>query len=429
MSERPAPLSPTARSLARVRLRLTVRYAAVVALILVLLGGGLYLVVRRQMARALDASLRSATTALERAARIREVERAEARGPVVDAVDELHIPDRALFLFDSAARPIKPPAADAWVIAAARAALGGASVDRDAAAGGRALRLHAERFTGTTGAVYVAAAVADRAELEGQYASLIEAFGGAALVALVLVALGGGFLARASTAPIARAMEQTRRFMADAAHELRTPVTVLRTRAELALDAPRDPARDAATLQAVAQEAGRIGAIVGDLLTLARADAGERPVARERVFLDDVAAGAVDAARALAAQRRVSVEVTSFDEAPVIGDAALLRQLVLILLDNAIKFTPAGGRVRVDVTSADGRRTVAVTDTGIGIPPAERPHVFERFWRGDAARREAEGAGLGLAIARWIADAHGAALGVTSPPDGGTRVAATFPAA
>jgi signal transduction histidine kinase len=222
-------------------------------------------------------------------------------------------------------------------------------------------------------------------------------------------------------------MEQMRRFMADAAHELRTPVTVLRARAEVALGQDRDAERDAASLLAMEQEADRVGAIVGDLLTLARADAGERPVAREALYLDDLAANAVESVRALAERKRVALEVGEFDEAAITGDRALVRRLLLIVLDNAIKYTPAGGHVRLDVTAADGRRSVVVSDTGIGIPADQLPHVFERFYRGEPARREAEGAGLGLAIARWITDSHGARIDIAAAQQG-TRVTIVFPA-
>jgi signal transduction histidine kinase len=294
---------------------------------------------------------------------------------------------------------------------------------------GRDLRIHAQRFTGSTGTVYVAVAVADRVELEDQYRLLIEAFAVAALVGMLLAAGGGYVLIRKSTAPVERSMDQMRRFMADAAHELRTPITLLRTRAEVAAGQDREATRDAATLQAIEREATRLGEITGDLLTLARADAGEWPVAREALYLDDAAAGAVEAARTLAEHKRVVMEVGTFEEAKILADPALVRRLLLIVLDNAIKFTPSGGRVRLDVSAQDGRAAVVVSDTGIGIPAEQLPHVFERFYRGDPARREAEGAGLGLAIARWIADVHGARIDVGSQPGVGTRVTLRFPLA
>jgi signal transduction histidine kinase len=218
-----------------------------------------------------------------------------------------------------------------------------------------------------------------------------------------------------------------RRVGHEPAHELRTPVTLLRTRAEVALGEERAPARDQETLRAIVREVERVGAIVGDLLTLARADAGERPAPREIVYLDDLAAEAIDSIRSLAGQRQVAVEIGIFEETPITGDPVLVRRLLLILLDNAIKFTPAGGRVRLDVSAEDGRRVVVITDTGVGIPPEDLPRVFERFFRSSVARQETDGAGLGLAIAHWIADAHHARIDIRSTAAVGTRVAVAFP--
>ena len=416
------------RPLARLRLRLTLWYAGIFLSILGVLGGGLFVAVRHRMSQQLDVSLRTATTALIQAARIREAERARATGLVADAVDELHIPDRALYLFASGGTPLKPDTAAAWVREAAREAERSGYADRDfETPQDHIVRLHAERFAGADGRPYVAVAVADRLELEDEYASLIRAFAAAALAALLLVGGGGYVLVRQASAPIERSMAQMRRFMADAAHELRTPITILRTRAEVALAGPREAARDAATLGAVAREAAQLGAIAADLLMLARADAGERPVARDAMYLDDAAAAAVEATQAVARSREVTLAVGSFDEAPISGDPTLVRQMLVIVLDNAIKFTAPGGNVRLDVRTDDGGAAAVVTDTGIGIPSDELPHVFERFYRGELARRAAEGAGLGLAIARWIADVHGARIAVESQPGTGTRVTMRFP--
>jgi signal transduction histidine kinase len=415
------------KPLTRLRLQLTLWYAGVLTLILLVLGLGLFHAIRQQISRQLDLSLSAATQALERAARVREVERAQARGPVADAVEELQIPDRTLYFFDSAGSAIIPPMVPADLAAVARRAAGAGTVNLTIdGPGDHDTRVHAERFTGGTGTPYVAVVTADRLEIEDQYASLIETLAAGALAALALVAAGGWFLVRQSTAPIERTMDRMRRFMADAAHELRTPVTILRTRADLALDQPRDPERDTALLQAVAREAGRIGAIVGDLLTLARADAGERPLAQERVFMDDLAADTVNDLHPLAERRGVTVAVGAFEECAVRGDPVPLRQLLRILLDNAIKFTPTGGRVRIDAGLESGVPTVRVVDTGVGIPPDQLPHVFERFYRGDTTRREGEGAGLGLAIAHWITDAHHAEIDIASRP-GGTEVVVRFP--
>ncbi|OLC11437.1 MAG: hypothetical protein AUH41_00415 [Gemmatimonadetes bacterium 13_1_40CM_66_11] len=383
-------------TLGRLRVRLTLWYAATFAIILLLLGAGVFVAISVQIARRLDASLIAATAAVKTATVELEAERAAGRP--ADAVEELHIPDRSLYLFDATGQVLTPARVAAWIDTAAR----GAAV------------------------AYVAGAVAERPQIADQYAWLIGTFGAATLGALILVIAGGFVLARQSTVPVERSVEQMRRFMADAAHELRTPVTLLRTRTEVALAQPRDPAGDAAAFQAIEREADRLGGIVGDLLLLARADAGERRVVRGSLYLDDVASQAVAAVRALAERKGVSLVVGSFEEAQILGDPELVERLLLIVLDNAIKYTPHDGRVRLDVTARDGKRSVIVSDSGVGIPPEELPRVFERFYRGDSTRSQAEGSGLGLPIARWIADLHNARISVSSDSSG-TRVQIDFP--
>jgi signal transduction histidine kinase len=271
--------------------------------------------------------------------------------------------------------------------------------------------------------------------LEDRYTALIAEFAAASVVAAILVAIGGWIVAGQSAAPVERSMEQMRRFMADAAHELRTPLTVVRSRAEVALQRSRSADDYVDALHGIERETIRLGRIVEDLLTLARADAGQRPIERERVFLDDVAADAAEAASVIGERKGVRLEVAEFEEAPVVGDAALLRQLGLILLDNAVKFTPPGGLVRIAVRiGASGLPTLAVSDTGVGIGPDELPRIFERFYRGDPARTRSdggggatEGAGLGLSIAKWIAEEHRAQILVSSRPGSGTEVKVEFP--
>jgi signal transduction histidine kinase len=419
----------------RLRIGLTAWYVASFSAILALLGGGLFFVIRHQFSQQLDESLREATTVLVRAARIREMEAASAHGTVVDALDELHIPDRTLYLLDTAGRPVKPAIADAWIRNAARRAARAGSADEEfEPTEKRTLRMHAERFTLASGGPLVAAAVADRAELEERYASLIAAFGGSAVAALILVAAASSLMVRKSTAPTERTIEHMRRFMADAAHELRTPLTVLRSRAEVTLEQPRTPAAYASALRGIESEAERLGKIVEDLLTLARADAGERQIARDRVYLDDLALDAAGTARIMAQAKGVTLTVEEFEEAMVTGEAALLRQLVMILLDNAVKFTQPGGQVRVRVSTEFDRPTLVVEDTGSGMTRDQLPHIFERFWRGDPARSRGNadgappnGAGLGLSIARWVADEHSAEIQVESELGHGTRVLVRFP--
>lgn len=416
--------------LVRLRLRLTIWYFATFSLIILLLGFELFVVIRHQISQQLDDSLHDATQELVRAARIREIEATSARGRVIDAVDELNIPDRMLYLLDTRGNPVKPATADTWIRSAAVEAAtrkDGQITVQSATPDDKTLRLHALRFSLKSGTPLVAVAVADRVELEDKYADLIAAFAGAAFAAVLLVAAGGFLLVRKSTAPVERSIAFMRRFMADAAHELRTPITVLRTRAEVTLQNQRDSAEYVSALTSIESEARRLGGIVDSLLALARADAGERPVARQHFFLDDVAVDAAGAERLVAAQKHVELTLDQFEEAPVEGDPDLIRQLLMILLDNAVKFTDSGGSVRVRVSMVEGAATFTVEDTGIGIKPEELPRVFERFFRGETAQSRTHGAGLGLSIASWIAREHNAEISLKSEPGKGTKATLVFP--
>ena len=415
--------------LVRLRLRLTIWYVATFGLIIVLLGAGLFVVISHQISQQLDDSLRNAALELVGAARIRELEQTSVpRARLIDAVDELTIPDRVLYLVDLNGNPIKPVKIDPWISQAAKDAgrLGQITV-QSSGDDDRTLRLHAIRFKLASGQHLVAVAVADQEELEDKYADLIAAFVAFAFVALFLVAAGGFILVRKTTAPIERSIVFMRRFMADAAHELRTPITILRTRAEVALQQPRDAENYVSALRGVEAEARRLGGIVDSLLVLARADAGERQIDKERIFLDDVAIDAAGAAQVVARQKNVEIVVDDFEEAPIYGDSTLIRQLVMIVLDNSVKFTDPGGEVRVSVSMQKGAPTFAVEDTGIGIKQEEVSLVFQRFFRGENARSRTEGAGLGLSIASWIAREHDATISVQSEAGKGTRVVVAFP--
>ena len=240
------------RELSSLRLRLTAWYAGTLGLIVLLLGSGLFYVIRDRISRQLNESLRGAVTAVMHATDIRAIEQVTARGAVIDAVAELRIPDRELYLLDTTGTPIIPRRAAAWICVAAHRAAGQDSLyAKHKVMHGHILRLYAQRFVSHDGHVYVAVSVADQIELEDQYAALIAAFGVAALAALILFAGVGSFLTRKSIEPVARTMESMRRFMADAAHELRTPLTVLRTRAEVTLQ------RDAYELKRIRRRCAR----------------------------------------------------------------------------------------------------------------------------------------------------------------------------
>ena len=228
-----------------------------------------------------------------------------------------------------------------------------------------------------------------------------------------------------------RSFAALRRFTADASHELKTPLTVLRAGVERAITTPNLPQDTLATLEETLQEIKRMTELVEALLTLARADEGIAPLHREPVDLRGLVDEVRETGELLAEEAGVQMEVTTPAEPVVVSiDATRIRQLVLNLLTNAVKYTPAGGSVRLQLGPVNGKLTLTVADTGIGIAPGDLPHIFDRFWRADSARTrtgERPGAGLGLAICKWIAEAHGGKIDVMSRPGRGTTFTVTLP--
>ncbi|HEY8487613.1 MAG TPA: HAMP domain-containing sensor histidine kinase [Thermaerobacter sp.] len=218
------------------------------------------------------------------------------------------------------------------------------------------------------------------------------------------------------------------RFVADASHELRAPLTAILGNLDLLRRRPDLPPEEQAQALAEARnEAERLSRLVADLLSLARADAGV-PLAIKPVDVDVVVLEAFQEARRLAKGQELVLE--PLEPVRIRGDADRIKQLLLILLDNAIKYTPAGGRIVLGLEAAgDGGAVLTVADTGVGIPPADLPHVFERFYRADPARsRDPGGTGLGLPIARWIVEQHGGSIDIASTPGRGTTVTVRLPA-
>jgi two-component system OmpR family sensor kinase len=295
-------------------------------------------------------------------------------------------------------------------------------------------------------------------------------------VALALAGLGGWFLARRSLKPVVEMTEQAhrisaenleqrlpvvnsrdelgrlaatfnellarlddsfalqRRFMADASHELRTPISVMRTATDVTLEQERrseSEYRDA--LKVIDEQAHRLTRIVEDMFTLARADSGRRALQQNDFYLDELMLETARAAGVLADRKGVSIELDELTDIPFHGDEGLLRQMVLNLLDNAIKHTPPGGVVKLSLAQDNGDYDVIVSDTGVGIPPEAQSNIFERFYRVDKARSRASasdagvGAGLGLAIAKWIAEAHKGQLKLQHSDQTGSTFVASLP--
>jgi len=240
-----------------------------------------------------------------------------------------------------------------------------------------------------------------------------------------------GRLARTINAMIGRlerSFLEIRRFTADASHELRTPLTAIRTEAEVALARPLTVEGHQHLLGSILEECERLTRLADQLLTLSREDAGAAAPAFEPVDLAALLDHVVETMRPLAEARRLRLGYEGNGTLPVLGDHARLRQVFYNLLDNAIKFTPEGGAVDVQVRRQEGNAAVTVRDTGIGIPAENLPHVFERFYRVDKARsRFAGGTGLGLSIARSIVAAHGGSVEVASLPGQGATFTVSLP--
>ena len=206
-----------------------------------------------------------------------------------------------------------------------------------------------------------------------------------------------------------RAFQGHRRFTADASHELRSPLNVLRGEIEVALKRERSPAEYRETLQRCREEVLQLSRLAADLLVLARSDAGLPLEQRVEVDLYALASRVAERYRSLASERNVRIEVTGAS-ADVAGDPALLERTVANLIDNAVKFSPATSAVHIEVHHEDRRVALTVRNEGPGIPAEQVPQLFTRFFRGDPARPRAEGSGLGLAIAKAGADAHDGVL-------------------
>jgi len=242
-----------------------------------------------------------------------------------------------------------------------------------------------------------------------------------------------GQLARAFNGLLDRldaALKQQRQFMADASHELRTPVSVIQTATEVTLE-PASRAeweyRDALTI--VGEQCGRLRRMVEDMLVLARADAGGVALAWEPLYADEVVAECVRAVALVAGAREIQVSSDIQPDVLMHADNGLLHQLTTNLLQNAVQYTPPGGRVVAAVKADSTAVTISVSDTGPGIPAADRERVFDRFVRLDAARSATTGAGLGLSIARWIAERHGGTISVESNAAGGCLFVVCLPRA
>jgi signal transduction histidine kinase len=223
--------------------------------------------------------------------------------------------------------------------------------------------------------------------------------------------------------------ERLRRFTADASHELRTPLTAMRSVGEVALQGPLEPAACRDVIGSMLEEVDRLTRLVDSLLTLTRAESGKVQPAREILDLSEFARNVVEHLRVLAEEKQQSLGVHAPEPVNAACDAAILRQGLMNLIHNAIKYTPNSGAIRVAVAKTpSGEASIEVRDTGPGIPAAHRQRIFERFYRVDVGRsRDAGGVGLGLAIARWAVEANGGRIELESEEGKGSLFRVVLP--
>jgi heavy metal sensor kinase len=225
------------------------------------------------------------------------------------------------------------------------------------------------------------------------------------------------------------AVAEMKQFTASISHELRTPLTALRGEAEVALLEARSAEDYRRVLGSQLEEFDRLSKIINQLLTLARAEAGEIRLAVSDVDLSSLVGSLADQMEPVASSRNIQLATDTGPGITVRGDASWLERVILNLMDNAFKFTPHGGEVQVTLTANAGQVILCVKDTGVGIPAEALPHIFERFYRAEPSRsKEVEGAGLGLALTKWIVDQHQGRIEVESHPGKGSSFCVLLPA-
>jgi heavy metal sensor kinase len=225
-----------------------------------------------------------------------------------------------------------------------------------------------------------------------------------------------------------QSFRQIQQFSADASHELKTPLTTIRGEAEVALMGEHTPEEYRRTLRSIVEEVERVGAVVDNLLTLARADADQLALRREPVALHETVMAVFEGLEGAARRKGVALDLEEIEEIDCDGDPLWLQQVATNLVANAIKYTPAGGRVWIGLLREDGWACLTVRDSGVGIPAEHLPHIFDRFYRVDAARsRDSGGTGLGLSIVRWAVEAHGGTVCAESEVGKGSMFTVRLP--
>ncbi len=446
-----------------IRARLTAWYTGVVLIVLVVSAIVVALVQERRARNRVDEDMSRTMLTLHGIMREEFGEGHDVRHAAGEASTEMALPDRAVAIADPDGK---------FVVTWGRAIPSEQWPFVKEPPGLRTVHVASERYRVLTepdafqGRRYVAAIAVPLASLDAEDAALRAALGWGIFAAMLAAGLGGWLVGRQTLRPLgdmarqaktitertpvgrlstphpadelgtlavafnglldrlAAVIDAQRQFMADASHEMRTPVSVVRTTAQVTLARDvrsADEYRESMTI--VGEQAERLARLVDAMFLLSRAEAHGVPLLREPLYLDDIVTETARALRVLASTRDVRIETACDDEIGFVGDDRLLRHMVSNLIDNAIRHAARGGTVRVSL-HASGRAEIRVSDDGRGIPESQRQRIFERF-----ARHEADysGAGLGLPIARWIAEAHGGQLILESTGPNGSVFAAILP--
>ena len=456
-----------------VRVRLTLWYVVVFGLLLAGFSAFVYVVLSRTLYARLDQSLLNAAQVVsgEFRSEVAENEGGAAEG-AAQVLTELHLPGTYFAIFDG--EQLLASNLD-WSQVSARELLSSTATDDQ-------ITFRTVRGYGKEGArvaiipaqagdkAYLVAAAEPLHSLVEQLESIRRIFYLGFPAALLVAGIGGFILAKKSLAPVVAmsnqaerisarnlherlsignnrdelghlarvfndllsrldgSFESMREFIADASHELRTPLSIIRGEADVALSQDRDATEYRDALAIIQDEAKRLSRIVDDMMALARADAGQRPLQIEEFYLNDLVEECCKAATVLTVREGVTLTVEPAADIAFRGDEDLLRRMFMNLLDNAIKYTPAGGSVSVELACEPSSVKIIVSDTGIGIPADQVPHIFERFYRVDKARSRADGgSGLGLAIAKWVAEAHKGSIDLISRSGHGSKFTVSLP--
>ena len=474
--------------------QLTLWYTGVLALVLIIFAVATYAYLARAARARTDQSLADAANSLvSNLTAETEDENQPGDEAAVEAARAFQFNDRQAIILDDSGRAIaatEPPASvlgkDAWPSTAILLQNAGGLLEETKRVGrayatipNQSEGIRAYAFsTKNPGHAYTVVIAQSLHEQDEALEQARRAFYISVPLALIFASLGGYFLARKSLAPVVAmgtraarigaanlgerlpvsnerselgrlaqifnellarldlSFEQQRRFMADASHELRTPVAIVCGESEVALSQTLRSAEEYRESLAILHDEGRrLTRIVEDLFLLARADAGQYRPSFTPFYLDETVGECVRAVRSLATQHGLALHYRhTEDELLIRGDEGLIRRMILNLLDNAIKYTPSGGQVRVELESADSNYSISITDTGTGISPESQPHIFERFYRADKTRSrngetDGSGAGLGLAIALWVAEMHGGRIALARSDKNGTAFNVALPSA